>query len=162
MASLDHYLSSQRGRQAALAKRLGLGAGTLSGIRSGFRRPSTELAKKIEVATNGEVRATELLGLKETGAHFEHLATPHPLNKGRWAVNVASNGSAALSAEMLRDLGINPGDQLHFEKSGDSIVVTSSSDALARARRMFAQRVPADLDVVTDFIADRRAEAARE
>ena len=62
MANLDDYLSQRRGRQAALARRLNLGAGTLSSIRSGYRRPSPELAKRIEDATDGEVRAATLLG----------------------------------------------------------------------------------------------------
>ncbi|OYX57675.1 MAG: hypothetical protein B7Y86_05355 [Brevundimonas subvibrioides] len=162
MANLDQYLSRRRGSQAELAKRLGLGAGTLSSIRHGQRRPSSTLAKRIEDATNGEVSAAALLGLSETAVEFDHQLAAHDLGDGRWAVNVGPDGSAVLTPQMVHALGFASGDQLVFVKTAGSVNVTSASDALARARKMFAQRVPSDMDVVGKFIADRRAEAARE
>ena len=162
MANLDQYLSRKRGSQAELAKRLGLGAGTLSSIRNGQRRPSSTLAKRIEDATNGEVSAAALLGLPETAVEFAHQFAARDLGNGRWAVNVGPDGSAVLTPQTVHDLGFTSGDPLVFVKTTGSVNVTSASDALARARKMFAQRVPADVDVVGRFIADRRAEAARE
>jgi len=162
MANLDQYLSRKRGSQSELAKQLGLGAGTLSSIRNGLRRPSTALAKRIEDATNGEVSASTLLGLAETAAPFDHQFAAHDLGDGRWAANVGPDGAAVLTPQMVEALGFSPGDQLVFARTAGSVTVTSASDALARARKMFAQRVPADRDVVSDFITNRRAEAARE
>ncbi|MGV3577544.1 helix-turn-helix domain-containing protein [Brevundimonas sp.] len=159
---MDQYLSRKRGSQSALAKRLGLAAGTLSSIRSGQRRPSTALAKRIEAATDGEVSAAALLGLAETASAFDHQLAAHSLGDGRWAVNVGADGSAVLTPEMTSALGFGPGEQLLFVKVGGSVVVTSGADAIVRARATFSRRVPVNTDVVGDFLADRRAEAARE
>ena len=131
-------------------------------IMAGNRRPSPELAKRIEDATSGEVSAAALLGVAETASTFDHQLAAHDLGDGRWAANVSPDGSAVLTSQMVEALGFSPGDQLVFARAAGSVTVTSASDALARARKMFAQRVPADVDVVGEFIADRRAEAARE
>ena len=77
-------------------------------------------------------------------------------------MNVGPGGSAVLTPQLVHELDFASGDLLVFVKTAGSVNVTSASDALARARKMFAQRVPADMDVVGKFIADRRAEPARE
>ncbi len=62
-----------------LATKLGVGVSTITAYENGARRPRPELAKRIEVATNGEVTAAELLGLdkpakgvREDPAPFDH------------------------------------------------------------------------------------------
>ena len=64
----------------SLAGEVASSKGYLSDIERGKRRPSPELAKRIEAATNGEVTAAELLGLaassvRETPREFEHAST---------------------------------------------------------------------------------------
>lgn len=162
MASLEQYLSKERGRQAALARRLGLGAGTLSGIRSGFRRPSTELAKRIEVATDGEVRAAELLGLEEAGVAFDHHHPARPLGGGRWGATVSADGSLFLSPELVVALGFSPGEHLVLRSDGDDARINSSEKALQKLQAMMKMLVPPGVSVVDELIAERRAEAARE
>lgn len=46
-----------------LSQKTGLRWATIHDIASGKQQPRAETAKAIEVATNGEVRAIELLGL---------------------------------------------------------------------------------------------------
>lgn len=58
--------------QARLAELAGLAAPTISQIENGVRRPSPEVARNIERATNGAVSAAGLLGLsKPSGVREE-------------------------------------------------------------------------------------------
>jgi len=162
MPSLDQYLSDKRGRQSDLARRLRLGAGMLSSIRSGFRKPSIELARRIELATNGEVTASDLLGLHETGTELAPPSDAHALGDGRWCVTVRPDGSVALTPAMIRDLGFFPEDQLIFARAGALVSVTADTDAPARGDKMAARCESADIDLGCDFTADLRAEEGRE
>lgn len=161
MANLEQYLSQERGRQSRLARRLSLGAGTLSSIRNGSRRPSPDLAKRIEEATDGEVRATVLLGLEEAGSAFEP-APPHKLNDGRWSVSVRPDGSLVLPAEMVAAMGFGPAEHLLFHPQGDEARIVSSDKALRSLQAELRALVPSGVSVVEQFISDKRAEAARE
>ena len=162
MANLDEYLSRGRGRQAELVRRLNLGAGTLSSIRSGHRRPSPELARRIEDATDGEVRAAALLGVEEKGAPFNHDTAPQPLSGGRWMAKVAADGSLFLTPEAVAAMGLAPGERLVMRPDGDEVRINSSDKALKAIRNAFRRLVPEGRSVVDELIADRRAEAARE
>lgn len=162
MAKLDEYLSQQRGRQAELARRLNLGAGTLSSIRSGQRRPSPELAKRIEAATDGEVRAAVLLGVEDAGTGFDHETGPQRLSGGRWMVKVAPNGSLFLTPEAVMAMGLEPGERLLLRSEGDDVRINSSDKALRRIQQEMRRRIPSDRSLVDELIAERRAEAARE
>lgn len=60
---LKFWRKAQGMTQADLARRVGLSNVQISHIERGAARPSLEAAKRIEAATGGEVKATELLGL---------------------------------------------------------------------------------------------------
>lgn len=63
--TLKQYLSKMgRGALTALAAKVGTSKGYLHDIAKGAT-PSVEIAKKIEKATDGEVRAAVVLGLGE-------------------------------------------------------------------------------------------------
>jgi transcriptional regulator with XRE-family HTH domain len=162
MASLDEYLSKSRGRQTQLARQLGLGAGTLSGIRSGVRRPSTDLAKRIEAATGGEVRATDLLGLQEDGASFRHSSPPRPLGGGRWGATVGSDGTLLLTTESIAALGFSPGERLVFRRERDGVKLSSADRALEAFQDYLEKVGHRSGSLVDELIAERRAEAANE
>ena len=79
----------------------------LSKIERGLTSPSTELAKRIEAATNGEVTAASLLGLNDTakrkargvredGASFDHADKP-------WRKAVTVTLEVELTAGQLED-----------------------------------------------------------
>ncbi|MBR9834055.1 MAG: helix-turn-helix transcriptional regulator, partial [Alphaproteobacteria bacterium] len=73
---------------ADLATKVSLATSYLSQIETGARRPSPEAAKRIEVATNGEVTAAELLGI-ETPHHRPSLREDPATFDGAPVVSVA-------------------------------------------------------------------------
>ncbi|MEM6557984.1 MAG: helix-turn-helix domain-containing protein [Pseudomonadota bacterium] len=74
---LGQWRKSKGYTQGAFAKLIGTSAAYISQIESGHRRPSIELAKRIEKATRGRVPAAILMGLdtskavRETATSFE-------------------------------------------------------------------------------------------
>jgi transcriptional regulator with XRE-family HTH domain len=162
MKNLSDYLNEQRGRAARLSARSGIGKGHLSAIKSGQSRPSPDVAKRIEAATDGEVSAASLLGLEEPGARFEHRTVSRSLNDGRWAATVDPDGGLYLEPGMIVALGFVPGERLVFKPLGESVRMSSSDKALARIRTELRALVPEGVSLVDEFIAEKRAEAARE
>lgn len=61
---LKKWMKDNRWTVVAMAKRLGISATMLHYILSGKRRPGVELAKGIQRVTEGEVKASDLLGLE--------------------------------------------------------------------------------------------------
>lgn len=62
--TLDEYLFRHKLQQQDFAAQIEASNSMVSFIRSGTRRPSIELAQRIEKATDGKVSALELLGLE--------------------------------------------------------------------------------------------------
>ena len=157
MANFADYLDSRRGAASALAKRVGISKGTLSSIRTGKSRPSPELAKKIEQATEGEVTAASLLGL-ESGAAARSLQ----LDARRWLVWTGDRGEAPVPLEVLEDLGVEPGEAIAFRKSERGWEVTSVKNDMQGVQERTSKFARPGVSVVDELIAERRAEAARE
>ncbi len=157
MANFADYLDSRRGAASALAKRVGISKGTLSSIRTGKSRPSPELAKKIEQATEGEVTAASLLGL-ESGAAARSLR----LDARRWLVWTGDRGEAPVPLEVLEDLGVGPGEAIAFRKSERGWEVTSVKNDMQGVQGRTSKFARPGVSVVDELIAERRAEAARE
>lgn len=66
--TLEQYLAEKgRGSLACLADEVKTSRGYLSNIARGHRRPSVEMACRIETATHGAVKAWKLLGLSAPG-----------------------------------------------------------------------------------------------
>ena len=63
--TLDEYLRSQEINMKNMAKQLDVAYVYLSEIRRKIRRPSLELANKIELMTGGQVTTEELRGRHE-------------------------------------------------------------------------------------------------
>lgn len=158
MANLNKYLAETRGRGAEIARRVGISPGTLSSIRSGRARPSPDLAKRIERATNGAVSAASLLGLEPDTA-----GPPRDLGDGRWVVYPDAEGRLILTPEMVAALGLPAGERLMFSsKTNGDTEVTSPMRALERIRRELKALEPSDRLWSEELIAERRAEAALE
>ena len=157
MANFADYLDSRRGAASALARRVGVSKGTLSSIRTGKSRPSPELAKKIEQATEGEVTAASLLGL-ESGAAARSLR----LDARRWLVWTGDRGEAPVPLEVLEDLGVGPGEAIAFRKSERGWEVTSVKNDMQGVQGRTSKFARPGVSVVDELIAERRAEAARE
>lgn len=162
MGPLKAYLGRTRTTERALAERAGLSVPMINQIKAGTRRPSPEAAKRIEAATDGQVSAASLLGLSETGSAFEHQAPPRPLNDGRWSATVSSDGSLFLPSAMVSALGFAPGERIVARPERDDVRINSSDRALIRIQAELQALVPPGVSVVDQFIADKRAEAARD
>ena len=60
---LEEYLRKNKIRHRAFAKDVDISQAHVSLIIKGERRPSVEVAKRVEKTTNGDVSAAELLGV---------------------------------------------------------------------------------------------------
>lgn len=61
--TLSDYFHQNAVEQQVFAKKVGISKSLLSRIKNGTRHPNVTVAKKIEKATAGKVKATALLGL---------------------------------------------------------------------------------------------------
>ncbi len=157
MTNFSDYLDSRRGAAAVLAARLGVSKGTLSSIRTGRSRPSPELAKRIEQATDGEVTAASLLGL-ESGA----AARTQRLDARRWLIWTGDRGEAPVPGEVLEDLGVAPGEAIAIRKTERGWEVTSAKADMRGVQERARKFARPGVSIVDELIAERRAEAARE
>lgn len=157
MANLSDYLARHRGAASALAREAGVSKGALSSIRSGKSRPSPELAKRIEHATDGEVTAASLLGL-ESGAS----ARSHRLHDGRWIVWASDRDDVPVPAEVLEDLGIEPGEPVAFRRTDRGWELTSAKRDLRGVQEFASKFAHPGSSAVDELIAERRADAERE
>lgn len=154
MEQLARYLATHKVTQQALAARAGVAPSMIGLIKSGRRRPSPEVAKRIEAATDGEVKAAALLD----------LAGPEPkttrLGPGQWLLETDNDGYVRLPAELLAELCLPVGGKLLlFNTEGEGRLI-SAVESIRRARQRLAKyRRPG---VVDEFIAEKRAEAARD
>lgn len=74
---------------------------------------------------------------------------------------VIAGGRIALPAEMRRALGLENGDTVLFELQGDEVRIRPAKSALRRVQERLRSFAPDDGLVSQEFIAERRAEAAR-
>jgi hypothetical protein len=125
-------------------------------IKSGRRRPSPEVAKRIENATDGEVKASSLLGLGG------NAPVTRRLGPGRWLLETNEEGYVRLPPELLAELMLPQGGKLLlFNTEGEGRLI-SAEESVRRVQARFAKyRVPGR-SVVDELIAERRAEAAKE
>nr|WP_298961838.1 AbrB/MazE/SpoVT family DNA-binding domain-containing protein [uncultured Methylobacterium sp.] len=80
----------------------------------------------------------------------------------RRTVQVAENGRMNLPAEMRRGLGLSGGGRVILTQDEDGIRITTADQALKRIRALAAPFAQGRSSVVDEFLAERRAEAARE
>lgn len=76
-------------------------------------------------------------------------------------VKVAHNGRLVLPKSVRQALGMADGGTVVFSIDGDEVKLTSVQQSVRQAQAMYRQYAKDDY-TVDDFIADRRAEAARE
>lgn len=67
-----------------------------------------------------------------------------------------------IPVEVRHELHLEPGDTLVVRVEGDRLVLERPSAALARLQRAFEQAVPADVSLVDELLAERKAEAERD
>jgi len=77
-------------------------------------------------------------------------------------VKLIEGGKLIIPAPMRKALGIVPGDTVTVEVDNGELRIRSLAVALHRARAILRKHVPKGESLVSELIADRRAEAARE
>ncbi|MER0240128.1 AbrB/MazE/SpoVT family DNA-binding domain-containing protein [Fulvimarina sp. MAC8] len=81
----------------------------------------------------------------------------------RHIVPVAKNGRMNLPSALRSKLDLDGGGKIVFiEKENGEVEVTTLRRSLKRAQDLVRQSIPADVDLVSDLIEERRAEALRE
>lgn len=79
-------------------------------------------------------------------------------------MKMSEGGRVVIPAEIRQALGLKEGDPVLFELRDGEAVITTRRAQLERARKLFQQWCPREegRSLVDEFIAERRAEAARE
>ncbi len=80
----------------------------------------------------------------------------------RYEVPLQENGRMILPVELRQLLGVGKGDRVVIQAEGQRIELTTASRARDLARERVRRRFPDASGVVDAFLAERRAEAARE
>ena len=75
---------------------------------------------------------------------------------------LVSGGRLQVPSEMRRLLGLSDGDTVIMEVVNGELHVRPLREALARVRELLRPYRPESGSVVDEFIAERRAEAAKE
>ncbi len=76
-------------------------------------------------------------------------------------IRIAENGRMVLPRSARKALGVTGAGVLVLSIDGDNVKLTSMRQSIKRAQDLYRQHATNDL-TVDDFIAERRAEAARE
>lgn len=83
-------------------------------------------------------------------------------------LQMSDNGRVLIPAELREKLGLTPKSPIHVEVRDGSLILTSRKQRIANMRKFFDEHLPKTprdelgRDSVDQFIAERRAEAARE
>jgi AbrB family looped-hinge helix DNA binding protein len=78
------------------------------------------------------------------------------------ALRIGPQGRVVIPAEMRRELEIEPGETLMAHVESHRLVLERREQILERLRGELRGKVPADVSVVDELIAERRADARRE
>lgn len=77
---------------------------------------------------------------------------------------MSDNGRVLIPAELREELGFKPKSKVYIEVKDGSLILTSAKQRSINMRKFFAEMLPPTpgRSTVDEFIAERRAEAARE
>jgi AbrB family transcriptional regulator, stage V sporulation protein T len=74
---------------------------------------------------------------------------------------IISGGKVVVPADLRRALGFKDGDSVVFEREGEAVSIKSYAQVVREVQAEFKAMIKEPF-TVDDFIANRRAEAARE
>ena len=99
--------------------------------------------------------------MAERGKGFSEHGVPVSLPEAQ-KVELGAGGRLVIPAPMRAALGMKEGDKLLVRLEGNELRIYTYQEAMRRAQELVRSFVPADVSLVDELIADRRAEAARE
>jgi len=79
-----------------------------------------------------------------------------------YSARVDRSGRIVIPAELRERLHVRPGDELVLQEIAGTISIKSYDQVIADAQAFFRASAPADVSLVDELLADRRAEAERE
>ena len=80
----------------------------------------------------------------------------------RYDIPVQENGRMILPAELRRALRVGKGDRVVILTTENGVELTTAQRARRRAQERFRRLMPEGVSVVDEFLAEKRAELARE
>lgn len=80
------------------------------------------------------------------------------------SLTISDNGRILIPAALRQQLGFKPGSRVHVEVRDGSLILTPAPQRYAQLRAYFDTHLPPTpgRSLTDEFIAERRAEAARE
>lgn len=98
------------------------------------------------------------------GKGYERLGGAISRSRGMktYEVPMQESGRVILPSELRQALGLQKGDRVLIEADGDSIVLTTARLRRRRAQALVARHIAPGGGVVDEFLAEKRADAARE
>jgi AbrB family looped-hinge helix DNA binding protein len=79
-----------------------------------------------------------------------------------YVMKMSDGGRVVIPVEIRRALGLKEGDTVFWELVDGEARLTTRRERLRRIQDLVRQYVPADVSLVDELIAERRAEATRE
>ncbi len=79
-----------------------------------------------------------------------------------YEVPMQENGRVILPSALRRALGLEKGDKVLLEADGDRVTLTTARLRRARAQEIATRYAKPGISIVDEFLAEKRAEAARE
>jgi hypothetical protein len=108
----------------------------------------------------------DLSGTRETAQPFERpddeAALIERRSPGAFWLRVRPDGSVLLPAEVTEALDAAPGQRVFARLAAGELKIVSGEAAMQQARDLVRKYVPAEVDLVEDLLAERRAETADE
>ena len=77
-------------------------------------------------------------------------------------VEMDKEGRISIPAEYQHKVGITPGDEIMLIVEDGELRLFSAKHGLKKAQEIYRKHIPADRDLVSELIAERRAEAILE
>ncbi len=77
-------------------------------------------------------------------------------------LRLGPGGRVVIPAEMREAMALKQGDALIAKLSGGELTMVTLMGLVSELQAITDRRVPADVSLVDEFIAEKRAEAARE
>ena len=99
--------------------------------------------------------------MAERGKGFSESRVPAAVPEAQ-KVELGAGGRLVIPAPMRTALGMKEGDKLLVRLEGNELRIYTYQEAMRRAQELVRSFVPADVSLVDELIADRRAEAARD
>ncbi|HUZ11597.1 MAG TPA: hypothetical protein VMU93_01935 [Caulobacteraceae bacterium] len=111
------------------------------------------------------VGRADLSGVREAPASYrdgDDAALIEPRGRGVYWLRVRPDGSVMLPDEFVEALGATPGRRVYSRLKDGEVTVLGAETAMEHARAIVRRIVPPEVDLVESFLADKRAEVARE